>query len=115
MPINNGRIEMTKTTDEGELLIFVYYDATVDPSLPQPLIDGPRGLCLDVTNTTGTQQRCSFTFRNPDGTVGNVLALAFGQGDPVLTGPSSGRSRTAVEMAAAGYRFRSDFGAVSMD
>jgi hypothetical protein len=103
--INNGRIEATK--DDGALAIYIYYDATVDPAGPQPLIDGPRGWCLDVTNLTGSNQQVEVTLPS-----GAVTTMTFGQGDPVTTGPS--RSRTAAQMAALGFTTRQDVAGFSL-
>lgn len=87
--------------------VRVYYDMawlnddpTRDAALA-PLIDGPRGYCLDITNTTG--RKASFTLTSPDGTVTTVDVQ---RGDPVITGPTAGRSRTAAQMAQLGITTR---------
>lgn len=110
MPINNGRIEATQTDSQGrEVVAYVYYDPawlSDDPSRDfalAPLINGPRGYCLDFTNVSG--KVADFGIVNKDGT---TQAIRVGQGDPVTTGPASGRSRTAAQMAALGYLTRGD-------
>lgn len=107
MPINTGYAEATKS--DGALRVRIYYDAAVDPSLPQPLINGPAGWCLEVMNETGQNQRVDV--RLPSGEIVNVL---FGQGSPVVTGPASGRSRTAIDMAALGFVTRRDIAGLTL-
>lgn len=110
MPINNGVIEMSNTDSQGrEVIIRVYYDptwlaedSTRDPNLA-PLVNGPRGLCLDMTNISG--KVADLTIVNKDGT---ERSIRVGQGDPVNTGPAAGRSRTAAQMASLGYLTRGD-------
>lgn len=99
MPINTGYIEGTKL--DGALRIRIYYDATADPSGPQALINGPRGFCLDVTNTTGKNQKVDVTL--PGGT---SQTFTFGQGDPVTTGAA--KSLTVKQVNALGFANRSD-------
>ena len=55
MPLNLGYIE--GTCADGDVVIRVYYDATQPAGPGQPLIDGPRGYCLDVTNRSGRLAR----------------------------------------------------------
>jgi hypothetical protein len=99
MPINVGYIEGTAAS--GGLVVRVYYDATFTPvGATQPLIDGPRGFCLDVTNTSGVAQRVNVT-----GPTGSITANV-GQGNPVTAG--NARSRTAAQMAALGFTTRGD-------
>jgi hypothetical protein len=99
MPINNGYIEGTKN---GSLVVRIYYDANATPVGPtQPLVNGPRGFCLDVTNTSGSNQRVSIS----NGT-GQTITANVGQGDPVTTG--NARSRTAAQMATLGFSTRGD-------
>lgn len=101
MPINNGMI-LRETTDAAgnTATLRIYYDA--DParwpagSSDQPLIDGPRGFCVDITNVSG--RNCQITI--------NGTSVLIGQGDPVTTGPVNGRSRTAAQMAALGITTR---------
>lgn len=113
MPLNLGYIE--NSLSNGAFRVRVYYDATWlngDPSrvwTDAPLIDGPRGLCLDITNTTGRNVKVEFTA--PDGTLSTA---PVGQGDPVTTGPAAGRSRTAAQMAALGVTTRGAVGNLSV-
>lgn len=107
MVINIGYLQGTK--EDSALDIRIYYDNTVSPDQPQALIDGPRGWCLDVKNATGTNQRLDVTLPN-----GTTTTLTFGQGDPVTSGPASGRSRTAAQMASLGYTLRSDVSGFSL-
>lgn len=97
--MNLGYIELAI---EGGVVIRVYYDQAFEPVGPdQPLIDGPRGWCLDITNPTGKVARLEIAGQT----------IQIGKGDPVTTGPSSGRSRTAAQMAELGYRTRGDVNA----
>jgi hypothetical protein len=95
MPINNGVI-LRETTDKDGATVTarVYYDSSVAASSAQPLINGPRGFCLDLTNVSG--RNCNVTV------AGQVFKV--GQGDPVTTG--QGHSLTAAEMAGFGYTTR---------
>lgn len=97
MPINNGEI-LRETTDANgnTATLRIYYDATQPASSDQPLINGPRGFCVDITNVSG--RNCQITI--------NGTSVLIGQGDPVTTGPTNGRSRTAAQMAALGYTTR---------
>lgn len=97
MSINNGLI-LRETTDSNDntVTMRVYYDSTQPASSSQPLINGPRGWCLDITNVSG--RNCSLTI---NGTTVNI-----GQGDPVTSGPANGRSKTAAQMAALGFTTR---------
>lgn len=104
MPINNGVIQMT----QDGVIALIYYDQT-QPVGSQPLINGPRGWCLDLTNPTG--RNCKITVSLPNGT---VTTINVGQGDPVTGGPTSGRSRTAADMAALGFTTRSSIGEMSI-
>lgn len=99
MPLNTGYIE--GTCQDGEVVVRIYYDATQPASETQPLINGPRGFCLDVTNLTG---------RRAAMTVTGVGKVTIAQGDPVTTGPAAGRSRTAAQMAALGLTTRGSVG-----
>lgn len=105
MPINNGVIEMT----QDGVIARIYYDATKPIDGDQPLIDGPRGWCLDLTNPTG--KNCKMTVALPSGV---VTTINIGQGDPVTGGPTSGRSRTAAQMAAIGFTTRAGIGEMSI-
>jgi hypothetical protein len=98
MPIN---LYIEGTAASGALVVRIYYDTTFTPVGPtQPLINGPRGFCLDVTNTSGATQQVTIT--GPT----NTITANVGQGDPVTTG--NARSRTAAQMAALGFTTRGD-------
>jgi hypothetical protein len=104
MPLNLGYMEL----GGGGVVARVYYDANVTPvGDSQPLINGPRGYCLDLTNTTGAPATVVMT-----GATNNPRTINVGQGDPVTTGV--GRSRTAAELAAFGFTTRGDIGSVSL-
>lgn len=103
MAINNGLIEATV----DNVVLRCYYDHTA-PLGAQPLINGPRGFCLDLTNPTGRTTRVAV--RLPGGT---TTTIAIGSGDPVTGGPPSGRSRTAAQMASLGFLTRDDVSSVS--
>ena len=82
--------------------VRAYYDSTFTPVGPtQPLIDGPRGYCLDLTNTSG--KNATVTVTNPQGV---VSTMTVAQGDPVTSGPT--KSQTAAQMAALGFHTRGD-------
>ena len=106
MAINVGYIEgMCSNAAGGAVVVRIYYDATMDPAGPQTLIDGPRGWCLDVANTTGAKSTLIVS-----GLTANPLTVTVGKGDPVTTGPASGRSRTAADLAALGFTTRDSVG-----
>lgn len=96
MALNIGYMEVM--SQQGQVVVRVYYDSTVDPSLPQPLINGPRGFCLDVTNTSERVRKLTYTLNG-----GTPTEITIPQGDPV-----NSRSKTANQMASAGFSFRSD-------
>lgn len=97
MPLNIGYIE--NSFNDGAVRIRVYYNTAFVPvGDDQPLVDGPRGFCLDVTNTSGGNVRLRFTGRN--GGSRNVLV---GQGDPVTN-----RCATAAQLAAQNVLTRGD-------
>ncbi len=97
MPLNIGYIE--NSFANGAARIRVYYDTTFTPvGDAQPLVNGPRGFCLDVTNTTGHPIRIKFTGRN-----GGSRDVSVPQGDPVTN-----RCATAAELAAANVLTRGD-------
>lgn len=99
MPLNVGYIELASGAG---VVVRVYYDTTFAPvGDGQPLVNGPRGFCLDVTNTSGVNS--TVTVVDPTGTPDEFLV---GQGDPVTTG--TGRSRTAQQMRQLGFRTRGD-------
>lgn len=102
MGLNLGYIEATAA--DGDVVVRIYYDATFAPVGPdQPLINGPRGFCLDVTNISG--RRASVTV---SGVTGNPQTFTVAKGNPVTTGQS--RSRTAAQVAALGMTTRGDVG-----
>lgn len=105
MAINTGYIEGTSAS--GAVVVRVYYDAswlandpTRDPGAA-PLIDGPRGYCLDIANTSGSNIKVTLT--KPDGT---STTYNVGQGDPVTKGAA--KSLTAAQMNSAGFATRGD-------
>jgi hypothetical protein len=112
MVINIGYMEVYG----GQVRARIYYDPAwleadpgADPGLA-PLIDGPRGYCLDMTNLTGRNAKLVVS-----GMGGAPQTIQVGQGDPVETGPVSGRSRTAAQMAALGFTTRGDVGQVTLE
>lgn len=111
MPLNIGYMEL----GGGDVFARIYYDKTwleVDPtrnSDDAPLVDGPRGFCLDLTNASG--RRSTVTVRGLNGT---TTEITVGTGDPVTSGPASGRSRTAAQMAALGYTTRGNIGSIEI-
>lgn len=99
MNLGYMQVEATPANGVGVVRATIYYDSTVDPDVsPQPLINGPRGYALDVTNTTGVTCRVQVT-----APVQGELVLSVGQGDPVVN-----RSRTAAQMKSLGYTNRDD-------
>lgn len=116
MALNLGYIE--GTCADRDVVIRVYYDtawlgndSTRDPN-QAPLINGPRGYCLDITNVSG--RKASLTV---EGVTATPFTISVQQGDPVTSGPTSGRSRTAAQMAQLGFTNRGSVGnfAVSCD
>lgn len=104
MPLNIGYIQL----GGGGVVVRIYYDTTFQPvGENQPLINGPRGWCLDVTNTSDQSAHLVIA-----GVKNNPLDVTVGQGDPVTSG--AGRSRTAAQMATAGFTTRGDVGQVSI-
>jgi len=104
MPINIGFIEL----GGGGVVARVYYDSAFTPVGPnQPLINGPRGFCLDLTNASGKTAKVVV-----NGLTGNPLTVNIGTGDPVTTG--QGRSRTAAELASFGFTTRGNVGEISI-
>jgi hypothetical protein len=63
-----------------------------------------------MTNTTGRVVRLVI-----NGVTDQPTTIQVGQGDPVTTGPASGRSRTAAQMASLGFTTRGNVGAVELD
>jgi hypothetical protein len=108
MPLNLGYIE--GTCADGDVAVRIYYDATQPAGPDQPLINGPRGWCLDMTNVSGRQARVVVT-----GVGGQPIDIRIGQGDPVTSGPPSGRSRTAAQMASLGFTTRGSVGNFALE
>jgi hypothetical protein len=97
--LNIGYIELASGSG---VVVRIYYDATATPVGPtQPLVNGPRGYCLDLTNTSGSN--ATVTLTSPSGTASTYLV---GQGDPVASGPS--KSLAANQMAKNGFHTRGD-------
>lgn len=96
--MNLGYMQVESATDAGTITARIYYDSTVPAAQPQPLIDGPRGYCLDVTNTGPTR---TLSYALPDGTSGTSAPV--GTGNPV-----GNRSLRAAQLASAGFRYRPD-------
>ena len=89
--LNVGYIEVSS----GGVVARVYYDTAFVPvGDSQPLIDGPRGYCLDVSNPTGKTARATVM----------GLSVTVGTGDPVTSGQA--KSRTAAQVAQLGYTTR---------
>lgn len=93
MALNTGYVQNEVTFPVGLVRAIIYYDPAT-----QTLINGPRGFCLDLTNTTGANRKIDFTL--PDGTVNTINVT---QGDPVRN-----RSLTVGQVNALGYINRSD-------
>jgi hypothetical protein len=106
MALNLGYIE--GTAEDGDVRVRIYYDGTQPVSPDQPLINGPRGWCLDVTNLSGRRAQVTLS-----GVTGNPLTFSVGQGDPVTSGQS--RSRTAAQVAALGFTTRGSVGNFALD
>ena len=99
--------------DDGDVGSLIYWDATFVPGADQtpydaPLIDGPRGFCMDNWNISGANRTVSVT----DATGGTVFSVRFGKGNPITTGQA--RSRTRAQMAALGYTKRSHIDGVTI-
>lgn len=103
MALNTGYIE--GTCQDQDVVIRIYYDATQPASPNQPLINGPRGYCLDVTNISG--RKASLTV---EGVTATPFTVTIAQGNPVTTGPQTGRSRTAAQLAQLGFTNRGSVG-----
>lgn len=111
MPLNIGYIELTCA--DNDVVLRIYYNTAwldANPDRPDwenaPLVDGPRGWCLDITNKSGRVARMSLT----NSVTGVVTNINIAQGDPVTGGPPSGRSRTAAQMATLGFTTRGSVG-----
>ena len=90
--------------------VKIFHQATADLSGydgASPLINGPRGYCLDLTNPTGVPVEVTVSGRGA-----TPLTFVVGAGDPVTSGP--GRSLTATQMAAFGYSTRGDLGPITV-
>lgn len=117
MPLNVGYIQVGGT----DVYARVFYDESVPASPDQPLVNAPvgkdygggvigRGWCLELVNRTG--ERAQLTVNG----IGSApLTLTLAQGDPVTTGPATGRSRTAAQMAALGFTTRDSVGSITME
>jgi hypothetical protein len=89
--------------------VRIYYDATA-PIGNQPLINGPRGFCLDMTNLSGHDARITLIRAN-----GQQTPITVGQGDPVTGGPVAGRSRTVAQVNQLGFTLRSDIPSLTLN
>lgn len=113
MAINLGYIE--GTCADGDVVVRVYYDTAWladdparDPNLA-PLVNGPRGYCLDMTNKSGRLSTITMT------NGATSLTARVQQGDPVTSGPPAGRSKTAAQMSSAGFPTRGSVGNFQLD
>ncbi len=106
MPLNLGYVE--GTCRNGAVVVRIYYDAALPASSTQPLINGPRGYCLDLTNTSGQPVTVTVS-----GVTATPLVAILGQGNPITAGQAS--SRTAVELAALGFTTRGSIGNFTLD
>jgi hypothetical protein len=103
--LNIGFIEL----GGGGVTARVYYDTAFTPvGNNQPLINGPRGWCLDLTNTSGRSQKLTI-----NGVAGNPFTVTIGTGDPVTSG--QGRSRTAAQVGSLGFTTRGDVGHITIE
>jgi hypothetical protein len=116
MPIDIGYIAL----GGGGIEVRIYYQIAYVPTgnrtfLDAPLVNGPRGYCLDVTNSTGGNATVEV-----DKAGAKAITLTFGQGDPVLTGQlvpqgtTVNVSRTAAQMSSAGFATRGSVGEVDL-
>ena len=96
--INSGYIE--STLDDRAVVVRIYYDQAAPAGPNQPLVNGPRGYCLDVTNTSGRPRRIAVS------NDGQSVTANVGQGNPVTAG--QGRSRTAAQLSSLGFTTRGD-------
>jgi hypothetical protein len=112
--MNLGYIQLSSR----DVVARIYYDTAWLDANPEgdqayadqaPLVDGPRGLCLDLTNATGKNKKLTVY-----GLGDTPTEIQIGQGDPVTGGPVSGRSRTAAQMAALGFTTRGSVGQVTL-
>jgi len=111
LALNIGYIEL----GGSEVFARIYYDTAwlaTDPTRnpdDAPLVDGPRGYCLDMVNRTG--ERASLTI---SGLTNNPHTVQIAQGDPVTSGPAQGRSRTAAQLASLGFTTRGNVGSIQI-
>jgi hypothetical protein len=100
--------------DPSDVMVRIYWDINFVPGPGEtdqdaPLVDGPRGYCAEFVNVTG--KRVTTTLY---GVADTPMPITIGTGDPVTGGPTSGRSRTAAQLAALGYTTRGSVGSVSL-
>lgn len=112
MMVNIGYTETTfdpdPVTGAPQLVVRFYYDATATPVGPtQPLIDGPRGYCLDLTNNTGAAVDMSVSNQN-----GQTVSGTISPGDPVTSGQV--KSMTAKQLARLGFSTRGDVSSLTL-
>lgn len=108
MPLDIGYIEL----GGGGITARIYYQqgwGGRPDFMDAPLVNGPRGWCLDLTNPTGKNVTLEIA-----GVADKPLTVTIGQGDPVTSGPSTGRSRTAAQLAALGFTTRGNVGSISI-
>ena len=101
------------SVDGGQVGCFIYWDVNFVPGQGQtmmdaPLINGPRGLCMDNWNNSGANRTVTVI----DSTGTTVFSIRFPQGDPINTGAA--RSRTAAQMATLGYTKRGQIDGVTI-
>lgn len=115
MALNLGYIE--GTCNDRDVVVRIYYDRNwlindpnADPNLA-PLVNNPdaaamgrQAFCLDIANLSGSKASLTIDYN------GGTITAVVQKGDPVTTGPTAGRSRTAAQMAQLGIRTRGDVG-----
>jgi hypothetical protein len=97
--LNLGYVELA--CGDNDVIVRVYYDATLPPDPSQPLINGPRGYCLDLTNNSGRAVKLTVT---PAG--GSSTVYTMQQGNPVTTGQV--KSSTVNQVNNMGFSTRGD-------
>lgn len=117
MALNIGYRHMGGDPDDpAAIYARIYYDTAwldTDPTRnpdDAPLVNGPRGYCLDMVNRSGGKATLTVY-----GVGSTPLTIAIQQGDPVISGPPNGRSRTAAQMAQLGFTTRGNVGSVSIE
>lgn len=96
MPMNLGYIEL----GGGGITVRVHYDIDYRPvGVDQPLVDGPNGWCLEITNDTN------------DPWLGEVTVAGVEDG-PVFVATTN---QTASDLAGFGFTTRGNIGAVSLE